>query len=213
MLIVYSMYGVFASAKDYDFEKPDLGFYGVKLAYHVNMNNYFNDKVGLFLKTKTDDPNYGVPADVDKCVGDDTAACVAEKCGEKNVSTYCVAMGALDMYYAYADTLDEISPMLLQIQSETGAPVVGNVVGTVANLFTSLSVNDSKVAEEKANAMKAVDMTVSAYNELRLAYPVHLKYAEITKELYTYVDSLRKLRNNLYLFPAKFIDSSSQSCK
>jgi len=202
MLVVYSMHGVFASAKDYAFEKPELGLVTVKLKYHKAMNDYFNKKIKLFLKTDPSNENYSIPSDLEACTEN-----------EKNVSTYCVAMGALNMYEAYAKTLDAISPLITEIEDEATAPVVGNVPGTVANLFSAIATTKSKIAEEKTNAMKVMDMTVSAYNEFRLAYPVHLKYELITKELYTYVNNLKKLRQTLYSFPAKFINSSSQSCK
>lgn len=208
-LIIFGVYGAFASAKDYTFDNPDLGFYGVKLQYHVDMNNYFNNKIKLFLKTKPDDlKNYAIPANLDK----NKDQCLKDEY-KNNVSTYCVAMGALNLYEIYSETLDQIAPKLLESQSKTNVAVIGTVPGTLSSLFAEFDTTKSKVAEEKANAMKVLDMTVSAYNEFRLAYPLHLKYELITKELYTYVDNLKKLRNSLSSFPAKFINSSSQSCK
>lgn len=200
IFVVYGIYGVFASAEDYSFEQPVLGFDLVKELYHDEINEYFNNKIELFLETDPDDENYVIPPE-------------GEKCGKKNVSTYCVAMGALDMYYEYSATLDLISPIVMDIQTYTTAPVTGTAVGTVASLFSSLSAIDAKVEQEKADAMKVMDMTISTYNEFRLALPMHLKYKLVMEDLYAYVKSLRGLRYTLYSFPAKFINASSQDCK
>lgn len=198
-ILLYSSYNIFASAEPYSFEYPSLGLIPVKIAYHSEMNTYFNDKISEFLDMDPQDPNYSAPKD-DK------------ECGEKNVSSYCVAMGALDRYMAYVKTLDEITPTLLNFQN-SALPLVGNPAATVSNIFYAVGSNESKVNAEKKHALAVMDAAISAYNEFRLALPVHLKYEELIKELYVFIKNLKSLRLELSHFSAKFVNSSSQSCK
>lgn len=198
-MLLYSSYNIFALAAPYSFEYPSLGLIPVKLAYHSEMNTYFNDKISAFLDMDPQDPNYSAPKD-------------DQECGEKNVSSYCVAFGALDRFMAYVKTLDEITPTLLNFQNSE-VWLVGNPAATVTDIFYAAASNQQKVNAEKKHALAVMDAAVSAYNEFRLALPVHLKYEELIKELYVFIKNLKSLRMELAHFPVKFIDASSQSCK
>lgn len=202
-LLLYTGYTAF-SAEKYGFEYPNAGYLYVKNQYHLLMKEYFDDKIALFLKMSLDDPNYSPPKE-------------DEECSPKNVSTYCVAMGALDMYETYLDTLDDVTAMFLttggaEIDDLT-VPVLGNPTGMIADTFQWITNVEDDVEREKENALQVMELTVDAYNELRLALPMHKKYEQVLVDLTNYRDILSDIKLKTQRFPVKFIDATSQSCK
>jgi hypothetical protein len=204
--LLYGFYSFFIASAEYPFEYPNAGYFIVKMKYHEAMNDYFNKKIKLFLGMKSDDKDYFPPKE-------------GEECGEKNVSTYCVAMGALDTFMAYSATLDKVPALALQnslsgkgVQVPT-APVIGNPAKTIADVFSAVITTDQDIATEKKNALNIMEATISSYNEFRLAYPMHKKYEEIINELFNYRDSIRMIRLQIQRLPAKFKDVTSQSCQ
>lgn len=58
----------------------------------------------------------------------------------------------------------------------------------------------------------ALDQTLSAYDQLKIAWPIHLKYIEIYKALEKYRDKIVEIRHATDNYPAKFIDLTTTSC-
>jgi len=202
---LYGSYTIFAS-ETFTFEKPGMGYGLVKLTYHTEMAEYFKDKVVSMLAMDMNDPNYKPPLD--------------EKCPKENVSTYCVAMGALDRYMAYVRTLDRVQALLGPFDLEQHAgfvsdlPLVGGVTGlgetSVSQVFGLAAMRDSAVEGEKKNALSVMELTISAYNELKLAYPMHQKYVEFIDNLYAYRDAVKAVRQKAMLLPGKYVNATSK---
>lgn len=212
LFVLYGGYTIFA-ADEYSFESPNSGFYPVKREYHVTMNDYFNYKISLFLETDLDSPNQVPPPD------GNCPKATEESATSYNVSTYCVAMGAVDIFTAYMKTLDQVSAPILSMNKEAASqqpalmPIFGNPFAAVRDtLATALNVDDA-VGQERIEAEKVLDMALAAYNEFRLAYPMHEKYEELISDLYKYRDMIADIRTKTMDFPGEFIDSTSKSCK
>lgn len=189
----------FVSAEEFSFESPSLGFYAVKILYHEQMNDYFNKKIGAFVDTELDDPAQFPPTDGGICT-------------EENVSTYCVSMGALDRYVAYMKTLNGVSSTVLSLSKDIpmtpGAPT--NLLTSILSAATS---TDDLIKKERNDSLSTMEATINAYNEFRMAYPMHLKYKEIISDLYKYRDLLSDFRSKVSSFPAEFSSVTSDSCK
>lgn len=202
---LYSGYSILA-ADSFVFEKPGMGYGLVKYTYHSDMAGYFKKKVRAMLETDISDPNHQPPED--------------EVCTDENLSTYCVAMGALDRYIAYVKTLDNVKAFFGPFDMEQHAgfisdlPLIGGATGlgelSVSNVFGLSSMRDDAIKKEKTDALAIMDLTISAYNELRLAYPMHLKYVELKNNLYAYRDIVREVRYKAMLLPGKYIDATSK---
>ena len=200
--VMYGGYSLIAAAEKYDFEIPGLGYINVKLGYHVDMNDFFNDKIERMLEMDMDDSDYAPPPDGEEC---------SAKKHENNVSTYCVAMGALDRYLAYSRTLDEVKAMIGPFEFSGKLPLVGV---SISDVFNMTGRRDAAVEEEKISALRLMEMTIASYNELRLAYPMHLKYEELIVDLTRYRDFLADIRSRSEWLPSKYVDATSRKgCK
>jgi hypothetical protein len=200
-LILFGGYS-FVSAKYEDFENYQAGYFYVKSKYHEKMNEYFNGKIQHFLEIKPDNKDYSPPEN--------------EECDEDNVSTYCVAMGALDLYSKYAASLDQVSAYIWaknEVPARQPVPVIGDPLGTLVDIFREATNVEQAIDEEKGDALDIMEMTISGYNEFRLAWPMHLKYEEIIVDLTDYRDAIADIRIKTERFPLKFIDATSQSCE
>jgi len=183
-----------------------MGYGLVKYAYHMEMTDYFKEKVKAMLEMDMSDPNYQPPAD--------------EVCTEENVSTYCVSMGALDRYLAYVRTLENVKALLGPFDLEQNAgfvsdlPLAGGATGlgevSLSQTLGLASIRDSAIEKEKVNALSIMDLTISAYNELRLAYPMHQKYTQLIDNLYAYRDAVIDIRQKAMLLPGKYVNATSK---
>lgn len=68
------------------------------------------------------------------------------------------------------------------------------------------------ITREKTAAKEALDQTLSAYNELRVAWPMHKQYVKIYADLLKYRDKLVEVRHQVESFPSKFIDATTTKC-
>ncbi len=202
---VYLPYRVFAQdADEKTYENPNYPFALVKSSYHEAMNDLFNerlDKLYDILEKKDffEDENFNVPDGVN-------LENYKEKCGEENVSTYCVSMAGLDIYMTYLNTLalmkDKV-PAREQQEDEL----------SLNSVYFEVSQRNLAITDEIENARKVFTATLSAYNEYRIAYPVHKKNLEIIQSLTKYRKALSSLRKLVDMLPSKFIDATSAYCK
>jgi hypothetical protein len=61
-------------------------------------------------------------------------------------------------------------------------------------------------------AKNTLDQTLSAYDQLRVAWPIHKKYIEIYADLEKYRDKIVEIRHQTDLYPKKFIDLTTTAC-
>ena len=197
IFVIYGGYSIYAAGQ-YDFAEPIMGFSYVKASYNYEMNEYFNEKLkGLYdvleSDNKIDDRErilFEAPAN-------------AELCTDDNLSSYCVGIGALDMYIEYIKTLDELQASLPS----------GFLYEDAQQLIASTNERDYEVNQEYDDAAAIMEATVAAYNEFRLAYPMHKKYESIINNLIKYKIALEKIRQDVTGFPLNFIDSTSSQCE
>jgi len=191
----YSGYVIYADTiKEYtdSFANSSDSFETVKRNYHNTMNDYFNEKVDLFLKLiKT--KNYVNSPDF-KSDGE---------CTETNVSSYCVSMGALDLYMKYVQTLLEIRSKLPKVDNSS----------KLNSIFSDVSLRDAKIEKEIDDAQLVMEEAMKVYDEYKTAYPMHLEYENIIKSLNKFKVAIKNVREEVEKFPGKFIDATSPTCK
>jgi len=200
----YAIYAETGKKDYYNFKNPSASFFKVEGLYHESMNQYFNDKLAMLVDTidsgndfyKSDD--FNPPKDVN-------SSNYSVKCGEKNISTYCVSMGAMDLYLAYVDTLNQMKGFL-PMENLPKNP-------TADNLLNQKTTRDAMIDKEYEQARTVMEATVSAYDEFRTAYPTHKKYVNVLNGMIKYKIALAKIKNQILRFPGKFIDATSAECK
>lgn len=207
VVFLYGGYSIYASdnEEEYDFKEPGISF-GLRTSrYNLTMNRYFDDKMEKFhdlLEEEGEDffthENFLVPQKIDP-VADDIDT-ILQKCGEDNISTYCVSMGALSIYMDYSRFLNGLLGTLEMPEDDTF---------TALQIFDLSLDRNKKIHEEIENARKVMQATASVYNEYKLAYPMHKKYREIIRKLAEYRAVMRDINNQMAHFPVKFINVTS----
>jgi len=166
----------------------------LKSNYHFVMNDFFNQKLyklSLVLEQENflKDKNFNPPED--------------GICTDENVSSYCVATQSLDIYVSYMKALEERKDKLET--SDIEIPLV--------DMLANNAQKNVEIDYEVDVARQVMEATVSAYDEYRLAYPMHVKYRKIIDDLIRYKVGLKVIRSKIINFPAKFIDATSVSCQ
>jgi hypothetical protein len=135
---------------------------------------------------------------------DDKIGDILVKCGDTNYSSYCVGMGALKTYQEYLNKLNSLK----------GNINLKGADGTVATEFLRSRYREAdEINKESQEARAVMESTVAAYNEFRLAYPMHKKYEEIINLLTKYKLILKDIRLRVAEFPVRFVDSSTSKCE
>ncbi|MEK7672245.1 MAG: hypothetical protein AAB373_00015 [Patescibacteria group bacterium] len=207
LMLVFGGYSIYAEDNYYDFQSSGPNFYDVFDAYNGEMNALFNDKISQLNELVEADDFYSNPEKRAKFLPpssidptkDDTAT-IVQKCGQDNLSTYCVSIEALERYVVYVKTLQNI-------RGQIDTSLIGLI--PLINVLDNSAKNDEKIDEEIAKAKVVMEATVAAYNEYRLAYPVHKKYQLIATDLIKYKLALKDIRKQVTQFPIEFIDATS----
>ncbi len=84
---------------------------------------------------------------------------------------------------------------------------------SITSITANLAIRQRNIDDEIPAAKEALDQTLSAYDQLRTAWPMHQQYKEIYKNLETYRDDLVNVRQQTDTFPSKFIDVTTTQCK
>ena len=196
---IYGGYTLFAENTEYDAFLKKTSFYFAQSAYHSGISDLFDDKLSMLVKLVDTNPNFlsdknfNMPSDV-------TPANYPDKCGKENVSTYCVAMETMDLYLAYVNHIEKMSSAIKE-------------ASTIKEALKNTSGRNSDITAEVEEARMVMDATVKAYNEFRMAYPVHKKFEETIKNLTKYKLLLKGVRNEVSHFPEEFIDATSKDCE
>ena len=148
---------------------------------------------------------------------------------ENNYSTFCVAVTFLKDptigHLSYRNALNCRKIMLFDTRQEvedfrsySDAMVLGeeNEEATARTYQAQVILeNSSRIQgiETELRASKlALDQTLSAYNELRTAWPMHKQYVTVYENLLKYRDKLVEIRHQVEEYPSKFIDVTTTSC-
>lgn len=213
-------------------------YYDIKKIYHEKMNEFFNKKFADFasvinektVDTFVEDLRFFAPS-IDCLKEENKAKCdenygwekrneIETKCKD-NLSTYCVSMVAMNRYLDYAEIIRRVQKSLPT--PSTSEPEEYDL-NTRDNLWSSMV---SGIAKQKSDmeeefgtgsnymygdAQKVIKGTVTAYDEYKTAYPMHIKYDKIIKDLIGYKQKLKSIRNKVMIFPTKFTDITSITC-
>lgn len=175
-------------------------FYQIKSKYHSNMNDYFNFKFEQLVSLIDKEAKFYEHKDFKAPKSDEN---ISETC-KTNVSTYCVAMGALDIYIAYLNKLNDVKGTVPEVTTTTPS------IKAIADLLTTRGSEVDKDAKDSKTVMEAA---INTYKEFQSAYPMHKKYRDIIKNLTKYKIALGKIRVETDKFPNKFVDSTSDKCQ
>lgn len=195
IMAVYGGYTIYAADDEGDnFRAQGLEFEEMLELYHDEMNDYFNTKISqLNILLEEEDffelEAFKVPVE-------------GVECTEENVSTFCVAEGALQIYLDYTLALDIVSDRLAIVQDDDD----------LEDILLRTAERNEKIVPEYDIARTAMDTTLAAFNEYRLAYPMHKQYKEVIEDLVKYKLQLKDLRWETDEFPQRFIDASSAQC-
>ncbi|MBD3330144.1 hypothetical protein GF354_01280 [Candidatus Peregrinibacteria bacterium] len=217
-VFIYGGYTIFAQENEEapnpafeEFTDPSREFVHIKISYHEAMNDFFNAKIEemvsilenpAFYKDKSSMARLNAPTD-------------EEECKEDNLSTYCVSMQGLEMFLAYVETLEIVRGQLISdMENETEwIWLYDDELESMDSLLMAHARKNQLIDEEISKAQQVLEATLGAYNEFRLAYPMHIKYENIISDLRKYRKALEIMREDIARFPGKFIDASSATCE
>ncbi|PKL36618.1 hypothetical protein CVV38_01810 [Candidatus Peregrinibacteria bacterium HGW-Peregrinibacteria-1] len=197
------------SAFAVDFGKindPYAGFNTLRANYHDEMNKYFNEKLEKLVEMVENDEMFYDRAEFSTPVNNNGIT-DASMCTADNVSSYCVSMGALDVYMTYVRTLTQVQETL-DIDPEI---VIQDL--SVQSLMGDTTSRNNEIAQEIIEAEEIMEATMAAYNEFRMAYPMHIQYQEVLENLIAYRRKLRDLQFEVNRFPGKFINTTTLECR
>lgn len=207
---VYGGYSLYANTGGTNYDdfysfnhvSSNASFAELQSAYHSSMNDFFNYKFDLMANLIDNNAKFYEHKDF-KAPKSDSDANITEVC-KTNVSTYCTAMGALDLYLDYLSQLNAMKGTVPLVSSSTpSVKIIMDLVGT----------RGGEIDQDAKDSKVVMEATISVYNEFQSAYPMHKKYREIIDNLTKYKIALGKIQTQTAEFPLRFIDATSDSCE
>ena len=205
--------------------------------YHENINKKFNEYIKKMIDNG--DKCAGVTDEKSPCVINSSAPPrnkdgTPGTCSADNFSTYCVAATLYsDPSIGYKTMRDIMSCRKYEMyetsqqQNAVNSYVTGMVLDNSpfwknADEWANTKLQNGRavavgakvqaITDKVLQAKKVLDQTLSAYDQLRLAWSMHKKYIQIYNSLIKYRDLLKEIRRAVETFPSKFIDASSTKC-
>lgn len=180
----------FAAANEYSFTGVD-GLYFKQLAYHGEMNELFNKNVEALVEGTG---SLEMPEN-DNC--------------DNNISTYCVAKTAADMLFTYKEELliekSSLDEEVKQAQAD------GDTFFQV--IFEANREKAQNIDNELITAEKVLNLALSAYNEMQVAYPLHRQYLDMIDNLEVYRANLEGIENYTKSYPNLFVNATTTQCQ
>ena len=203
IMTIYGGYTIYAS--DYAFDSPGMDYANIKSLYHREMNSLFNEKVSQLVDILDDknidpfsDDRFLTPTEGTSGSDGDNG------CSKDNLSTFCVSLQALDRYLAYVNRLNMEKSTLPSSDAE---------IKTYEFYLSLTKARNTLIDKEIEDAKTVMSAVLNAYNEFRLAYPLHKKYLDIIDDLAKFRLKLKLIKRQVRDFPLRFIDASSDACK
>ncbi|MEZ4086843.1 MAG: hypothetical protein R3B71_00650 [Candidatus Gracilibacteria bacterium] len=200
------------------YTNPELSLETIMTTYHERTNEKFNTYIKEMI-TKQNPESKSVPENsLPPELPDDAGSLDAMKqfCDEnrKNYSTFCVAANMIsdttngDGYLQYAQALNCRRDKIFDtVQNEQQFEQTLQYQKAL-----EVSARVDAINREIDVAKRALDQTLSAYNELKTAWPMHVRFIEIYQDLVKYRDKMIEVRHQVEEFPAKFIDATTTAC-
>lgn len=188
---IFFLYGTqlsIAEESTNPYKKEGLSVDQIIELYHNRVNELFNAKQGLLTKGKEGSGVADAPKD--------------DKCEKNNYSTYCLAKESTQEYVQFQEVLLE-----KQVNIEF------DETDDLFQISTKAITQSDKINNELEIARSSLDVALQSYNELRMAYAMHLQFQTTIKKLYIYNTKLAELRTEIAKIPGKFIDATTAQCK
>ena len=171
------------------YSRDKVGLQQAIIRYHRDVNDLFNDHIEkLFAGGK-----YTVAPPEDKTCSDN-----------KNISTYCLGVRAVEQYDAFVQAMDTHRPFLRDKQDDS--------TKTLEELRVQEQERAVLINEQIVIAEKTLSTALAAYDQLQTFYPLHVKYQGLIKSLETYRDGLAKIRQEVEKYPGKFQNVTTNKC-
>lgn len=208
------------------YNDPDLSTGAIMDLYHKRTNDEFNRYIRLMITAQeatagdfSVDLNSQPPEPADP--QDPLGVYKLEEFCEKNrdnYSTFCVAKNLLtdgeqgDGYVQYVKALEcRRGDIAEDIENASpGVEYVSGVVQEAAYAIRSWRID--AIDREVTTAKRALDQTLSAYDELKTAWPMHQRYIKIYESLVKFRDKMVEIRHQIEEYPSKFIDATTTMC-
>ena len=216
------------------YTNPNMPLETVMSTYHERTNEKFNDYIREMMTKQSPEaksvPENSLPPDLPDGASVDA---MKQFCDEnrKNYSTFCVAANMIsdttngDGYLQYAQALNcRRNKIFDTVDEETAYQSYGEfmILGEENDQEFVETLQHQKALEVSARvdaikreidaSKRALDQTLSAYNELKTAWPMHVRFIEIYKDLVKYRDKMIEVRHQVEEFPAKFIAATTTAC-
>ncbi len=185
-----SIENLYAESTSNPYNNDKLTFYELQKLYHTRINDLFNSKTKLLEKGEKGPGTNAIPQ--------------GDECEEKNYSTFCLAITAAKEYENYKKELEERKGNI----EFTGE----NISITLEKATTTAISQAAEIDNELIAAKRALDTSIKTYNELSIAYTIHLQYKEVIKSLTKYKNKLSQYYEQVGTYPNKFVDATSLSC-
>lgn len=210
VVLIYGSYTIYAAGDQTNFRNAT-DYYGAFSAYNGEMNDFFNAKIKKMVAL-VNTPDFYQNVDKKKLflppislLDTDDIPAIIKKCGEENLSSYCVSMTALNKY-------DDYIKKLTELKGEVNLSGLSDF-SSIDETLGELDQRNQSINQQTEQAKSVMEATVAAYNEFRLAYPMHVKYQEILTQLTKYKLLLKDIRLRAAEFPLRFVDVSTSQCQ
>lgn len=183
------------------YDKPLQGLQAALALYHKNIDALFNARMKLLMGGKGDQTVYMTTDDSGTEVPD------ATQCTDQNVTTFCLSMAALDQFEDFEVAM---ATRAKRFWNEEDAENLTST--TITDIALTQALRARAITDEMTVAEIALDRALAAYNELRIAYPIHQQYEQVIIDLTKYRDALAGVRDEIEIYPSKLLDATTPSC-
>lgn len=175
--------------------------------YHETMNEKINERIEWMLSATPEESR-----ERERVPLRNVSTGKLPACPEKNTSTFCVAKFLVEEYTAFREELLDRSRKTLREAQDSASSADPEDIGDIQSLVRESDDIISKINREIAVSEKTVDMTLAAYYELHLAWPLHKKYEEVISAMSEYRENLADMRDSIEKFPNTFHNVSTTQC-
>lgn len=176
-----------ADVKRYSRDK--IGLQQAIIRYHRDVNDLFNEHTEKLFAGG----NYTMSPPENKSCSDN-----------KNISTYCLGVRAVEQYDSFVQAMDTHRPFLRDKNDGSSK--------TLEELRVQEKERAVLINEQILIAEKTLSTALAAYDQLQIFYPLHVKYQGLIESLETYRDGLAKIRHEVEKYPGKFQNVTTNKC-
>lgn len=183
--------------------------------YHQSMNELFNKRIAKIMQLANSENeenrknlvNLLTPPQMEK----DSAGlptkrkpCSAGEGVLHNLSTYCLSLEAVEEYFHFREAMLSAREVAKQKAASDVRDSKKSLLGYGKLL--------NRIDREMDIGRQTLDQALAAYNELQMAFPLHLKYREVIGALEKYRDQISLVRKEVDHYPSAFLDVSTTAC-